>query len=261
MREAFTFADEYLYAHTNDIVVDDFVCWRRSGKKGRVFQPYLRLRIRDNFYTIDGYHALWDFLDTLYPDLYRHELNACMKGDTEFAFLDEVAGLIREANMYLGMSYWAWYDYPLPNSKKTESLCNMIGDVWCADVETRDGEPHSLLMKISYNSECLSQMEVVRVGGMFPNIVLGKLDTHEIMCFVNHEDSHDFRPFKRTKFDTWEEFDSAFNFLHSLMCETDYSHIEASYDRYRRRTGMQYVERDIYEFGIFLEVAERNRKE
>ena len=101
MRHPVLIAGRYLFAKPErHITVTDFQAWRliqRGDRRRRRFSPKLTLDIQGYTVVLQGYNAVWDFLDCLHSGLLRRNLNYLMKG-YEWGASEELQILIEESS-------------------------------------------------------------------------------------------------------------------------------------------------------------------
>ena len=115
------FEDRFLFARPNEITVSEFTAWRRTGHGKRKFIPFCIINVHGLDLIIEGYDAMWQFLDCLHPKLPRNGVNASMKGDMLYehgiVFQTELQELINESdNPYLRFDISVIGRFRFPNS-------------------------------------------------------------------------------------------------------------------------------------------------
>ena len=98
--QPFRYEGSHILSQPKHIVVEDFIALRKTSK-GRRFKPYLHLRIDEFDVVLDGYDAIWEFLDVIQPNMYRTQIQAGMLGklDLPHTFDKEIQALIDESQV------------------------------------------------------------------------------------------------------------------------------------------------------------------
>ena len=121
--QPFRYEGAYILSQPKDIVVEDFIALRKTSK-GRRFKPYLHLRIDEFDVVLDGYDAIWEFLDAIQPNMYRTMIQAGMLGklDLPHSFDKEIQALIDESQVE-----WICFNYDkrkfiIPNTRAKKAI-------------------------------------------------------------------------------------------------------------------------------------------
>jgi|11_taG_2_1085331.scaffolds.fasta_scaffold00060_25 hypothetical protein len=199
---AFVYADRYVYAKTSELEVADFTAWRRSGKQGRLFRPFLHLKSQDFVIVIDGYHKMWQFLEVLLGKVPRTMLNHCMKGNIEgVMFEDELRHILDAKDGSYTHDIMLCFDtkyeqFAVPNSDKTL-------DAYCSDSvrNAETGLPDYPTYTPAFSGRTIGIVWVpTRIHDADPQYVFERRDGF-LCAFVSVPDGPNYRYINAAHFD------------------------------------------------------------
>ena len=128
------------------IIVKDFQAWRlvqRGERKRRRFSPQIVLQVGGYEIVLQGYNAVWDFLDCLHQGLRRTELNALMKGYAfdvqQFTVIEELQFIIEESKVEYVCFDVEESGFAKANRRRVLLLPTKKGDMDCS-LKFVDGE-------------------------------------------------------------------------------------------------------------------------
>ena len=249
----FVYADRYVYAKTSELQVADFTAWRRSGKKGRLFRPFLHLKSQEFDIVIDGYHKMWAFLEVLLGKVPRTMLNHCMKGNIEgVMFEDELRHILDAKDGEDTMlCFDANYEqFAVPNSDKT--LNAYLTDS-VRNAET--GLPDYPTYTPRYDGE--TKWLPTRIHKADPQYVFERNDGF-LYAFVSVPHGPNYRYLNAAHFDDADDFRSAASHMAFYVQERGYF---VNTKGLRMNNGAMYdLERDRLESELFSRL-EHNSKE
>ena len=245
----FKYADEWVYAKASDLQVEDFTCWRKTGK-GRKRMPFLHLRAGVYDIVIDGYKAVWSFLDALLDTPPRRPFNDLMAGNMENAdFMGELRWFLANTEKTLCFEGSLGRDLAVANSDKRITNAHYVADVFnagCADVFGLASSFAHILVPVR-KSDGIHYVET-DVLGTDPQYVFARADG-VLATFVSEPLGRpNYRPYRRTVFPHPPSMKPAAEQMHHMMSEQDF---KRTIHHRNKPAGMYDIEIDDYEFAIF----------
>lgn len=254
----FVYADRYVYAKTSELEVADFTAWRRSGKKGRLFRPFLHLKSQDFDIVIDGYHKMWAFLEILLGKVPRTMLNHCMKGNIEGVMFEDELRYILDAKdgSYthdIMLCFDTYYKpFAVPNSDKTL-------DAYCSDSvrNAETGLPDYPTYTPAFSGRTIGVVWVpTHIHDADPNYVFQRRDGF-LCTFTSVAHGPNYRYINAAHFDDLNDLDSAAHHMayyvqeHAQVVNTDglKMHSAVMYD----------LERDRLEIDLFSRLEQNSK--
>lgn len=258
MLSPFVYADEWVFAESSHLLVQDFVCWRKSGKRGRLFEPYLHLRTKDGQFDIvfDGYDQVWSLLNALIHKPPRMDFNRLMKGRIENAtFMGELGWFLENSDAILCFESHL-KEIDVANSTHTIKAHSVTSakSVRCEVVWPYLSYAH--ILTPSRTPAGLVWRET-SVCGSHPQLIFATKD-RTLIAFVSAPKSPNYRPLNESRYDNDMSFIAALSDLEYRMSEHTYAIIPQRSMRDTR--GMYDKERDDYELGIFLNAQNKLEK-
>lgn len=254
----FVYADRYVYAKTSELEVADFSAWRRSGKRGRLFRPFLHLKSQEFDIVIDGYDKMWGFLEALLGKVPRTMLNHCMKGDIEgVMFEDELREILKATDGSYTHDIMLCFDtyykqFAVPNSDK-------VLDAYCVQIDVRNAEtglPDYRIYTPAQNGEWGVQWIPTRIHDADPNYVFERKDGF-LCTFVSVVDGPNYRYINAAHFDDANDLDSAAHHMAYYVQE----HPQAvDTHALKMHNGIMYdLERDRVEIDLFSRLKQNSK--
>lgn len=258
MLSPFVYADEWVFSQAEDLLVEDFSCWRKSGKRGRLFEPFLHLRTKDGQFDIvfDGYDQVWSLLNALLRSPPRMDFNRLMKGRMENAtFMGELGWFLRNSEKILCFEA-VFKEVKIANSIHSVDAysATSVRDVRCKSV-CPTPSTYAHILTPSRSPEGVSWRRTA-VCGSHPQLVFATED-NMLIPFISAPKSANYRPFASTHYDNTMMFIAATSDLHYHMSERNYT---ITSPPMRDSRGMYDRERDDYEVGIFLNAQNKLQK-
>ena len=248
----FIYADEWVYAKASDLQVEDFTCWRKTGKKGRKRMPFLHLKAGVYDIVIDGYKAVWSFLDALLDTPPRRPFNDLMSGHMENAtFFAELQWFLANSEKTLCFEGSLGKGVAVANSDKTIRHAHYVSSVFsagCSDVFGLASSFAHILVPVR-KADGIHFVET-DVLGADPQYVFARADgvletfVSEILGRPN------YRPYRRIVFQHPPHMRPVAEQMHHKFTDGDYT--RTTYKHHPiKPTGMFDHEIDDYEHSIF----------
>ena len=247
----FIYADEWVYAKASDLQVEDFTCWRKTGK-GRKRMPFLHLKAGVYDIVIDGYKVVWSFLDALLDTPPRRPFNDLMAGNMENAtFVEELRWFLANSDKTLCFEGSLGKSVAVANSDKTLGHAHYVASTFnasCSDVFGLSSSFAHIIVPVR-KSDGIHFVDA-DVLGSDPQLVFARADgvletfVRETLCRPN------YRPYRRIVFPTPTDIRPAAEQMHHRFSESDYT--RTTYKHHPiKPAGMFDHEIDDYEHSIF----------
>ncbi len=251
----FSYCDEWVYAKASDLQVEDFTCWRKTGRSGgggRKRIPFLQLKAGVYDIVIDGYKAVWSFLDALLDMPPRKPFNDLMAGNMENAnFYTELRWFLANSDKILCFEGSLGKNVAVANSDKTIPNAHYVSSVFnagCSDVFGLASSFAHILVPVR-KKDGIHYVET-DVLGADPQYVFARADG-VLETFISETSNRpNYRPYRRIVFQHPPHIRPVAEQMHHKLSENDYT--RTTYKHHPiKPAGMFDHEIDDYEHGIF----------
>jgi hypothetical protein len=262
--QPFRYEGAYILSQPKHIVVEDFIALRKTSK-GRRFNPYLHLRIDEFDVVLDGYDAIWEFLDVIQPNMYRTQIQAGMLGklDLPHTFDKEIQALIDESQVE-----WICFNYDkkkfvIPNTRPKRKIeahiastvhdCTMVEEGW-------RWKPEGCIAKmlLPFNNKDLRTRCPSYIYGEHPQLCIVqeiKVKTWRVSTIIHANCGADYRIAPQKCY--WNPEMDGFKDMNNYITRMSFHMAEIAYDisntlSNKDRVGMYSRERDRLEYDRYI---------